>query len=405
MRAWQPYFVWGVASVFVLYQFSMQVSVAVFTKEIQSDLHATVASVGVLTALFSVAYAMMQIPVGVMLDRRSPRLMMTISALVCAAGALVFAVADSLVFAGLGRLLMGLGASFSFVGASFLAGRWIPKERFALFVGLTEMTGVAGAAGFDLLSGYLESHITWRAQMGGSAVFGFFLAALIWAVVRDHPAGKPLPKLASQTNLAKSVGELVMNRQIWLVGGFYFLSMGVLLGFAGLWNATFQYSYGLSVEKVAIANALIFFGWAIGSPVAGWLAGRFSAKKLILIGVIGHLAITGTIFFTGMLPLWLIYLLRFGFGFFGGMNILAFAVASKAAPASLSGTALGIINTMGFAGVTLLQTFPGLLLAGDTQAHDWPELEHALSIYLGALLIAVILASMLRDSKEPKNDA
>ncbi|WP_269539260.1 MFS transporter [Cerasicoccus fimbriatus] len=397
MRVWQPYFVWGVASVFVLYQFSMQVSVAVFSKEIQTDLHATVTSVGVLTALFSVAYAMMQVPVGVMLDRWSPRLLMTISALVCAAGACVFAMSDSLVFAGLGRLLMGLGASFSFVGASFLAGRWIPKEKFALFVGLTEMTGVAGAAGFDLLSRYLESHVTWRTQIGVSAVFGFILAGTIWAVVRDHPADQPPPKHTSQSNLAKSVGELVMNRQIWLVGGFYFLSMGVLLGFAGLWNATFQYAYDLPVEEVAVANALIFLGWAIGSPVAGWLAGRYSVKKLILVGVIGHLVVTGAIFFTGMLPLGVIYLLRFGFGLFGGMNILAFAVAGRAAPASLSGTALGIINTMGFAGVTLLQTFPGLLLAGDTQAHGWPEMAHALTIYLGALTIAAIFACMLKD--------
>jgi len=397
MRELRPYLVWAVAALFVPYQFALQVSVGVYADEIQNDLHATVSSIGVLTALFSVSYAMMQIPVGVLLDRLSPRILLTVSAAFCAGGALVFAGSEDLLMAGTGRLLMGVGAAFGFVGANFLAGRWLPPSRFALFVGLTEMMGVGGAAVFDEIAAWVEATMIWRDLIQYAAFFGFGLAALIWLVVRDYPEGIKPPSRAEGERLVDQAGALVTNGQIWLVGVFYFLSMGVLLGFAGLWNAPFQYSYGMTPSEVATANSLIFVGWAIGSPVAGAIASAFGHRKVVLlVSVTCHLAIMATIILTGLLPLWLIYLLRLGLGFFGGMNILAFALVSDAAPRALRGTALGIVNTFGFVGVTLLQAFPGFLLAG-TETNTSGQYIHALIIYLLALLLAIGVVFFLKD--------
>jgi len=401
MRELRPYLVWAVAALFVPYQFALQVSVGVYAEEIQSDLNATVSAIGVLTALFSVSYAIMQIPVGVLLDRFSPRVLLTISATFCAGGALVFAASPDLMMAGTGRLLMGLGASFGFVGAGFLAGRWLPAGQFALFVGLTEMMGVGGAAVFDEIAAWVEASVTWRDLIRFAGFFGFGLAALIWLIVRDYPAGVKPPKRAEGSGLAQMAGSLVTNGQIWIVSAFYFLSMGVLLGFAGLWNAPFQYSFGMSAAEVANANSLIFVGWAIGSPVAGALASMIGKRKLILmISVACHLGIMATIIFTSVLPLWMVYFLRFALGFFGGMNILAFSLASDAAPGSLRGTALGIVNTFGFIGVTLLQAFPGFLLAGSQVQSSW-EYVHALAVYLLALLAAFGVTCFLREKALP----
>lgn len=402
MRELRPYLVWAVAALFVPYQFALQVSVGIYADEIQRDLGATVSAIGVLTALFSVAYAIMQVPVGILLDRFSPRILLAVSAVFCAAGALLFSVSPDLLLAGAGRLLMGFGAAFGFIGANFLAGRWLPPARFALFVGLTEMMGVGGAAVFDEISASVEATMSWRELIRIAAFLGFGMAALIWLVVRDFPPGVERPARIRGEGLIEQAGRLVMNRQLWLISGFYFLSMGVLLGFAGLWNAPFQYSYGMTAAEVANANSLIFVGWAVGSPAAGALAGWFGrCRLLLLIGVLGHLAIMASIVFTGMLPIGGIYLLRLGLGFFGGMNILAFSLASDAAPESLRGTALGLVNTFGFAGVTLLQTFPGFLLAGQ-DAHNSQQYAHALVIYLVALAAAAAIVLLLREPPAPE---
>lgn len=404
MKALRPYLVWGVASLFTLYQFALQVSVGVYAGEIQHDLNATAASIGMLAALFSVSYALMQIPVGILLDRFSPRWLMTGSLLVCATGALLFAWTPHLMGAGLGRLLMGLGASFGFVGASFLAGRWIAPARYALFIGLTEMLGVGGAAGFDALAGYLEAHVTWRELIHAAALFGYGLTVLVWLVVRDHPPGAVPARPPEGARLVDRASTLVTSPQLWLCAVFYFLSLGALLGFAGLWNVPFQLSFGLTATQVATANSFIFLGWAIGSPVAGWLAGRLAGRRtLLLIGVAGHFLVMATIIYTPLLPMGVILLMRFSLGFFGGMNILAFPVATDAAPPSMRGTALGIINTFGFAGVTLLQTFPGMLLSSEAQPHDTGQYIWALSVYLIALVLAAVCLVFLKEKpREPQ---
>ena len=108
------------------------------------DVGVGAAVLGNLSAFYFYAYASLQIPVGMAVDRWGPRRVLTAAAAFCALGSLCFALSDTLGFLYLGRLMIGVGAAFGFVGALTLAGRWFAPQLFALVSGLTMMFGMSG---------------------------------------------------------------------------------------------------------------------------------------------------------------------------------------------------------------------------------------------------------------------
>lgn len=395
----RAYAVWTVSALFVVYQFVLQVSAGVLADDLQRDFSVGASTIGVLTALFSVSYAATQIPVGLALDRGSPRMLMTLSCVVCASGALIFGFATSAFVAGAGRLVMGLGASFAFVGTGFLAARWMPADRFAFYVGLAEMAGMLGAAfaagGLALL---LEVS-SWRALMHGAAASGFVLALALWLVVRDHPEGRAESSPGHEAPpIGRALAELAGNGQIWLVVTFYALSLGVLLGMAGLWDIPFLQTFGRNLPTAATANSWIFLGMAAGAPFSGWLSDRLGRRRVVVqASIVVTLVFLALILYTPKLPIGLVWALMFGFGFGCGGNILAYAIATENASPRSRGAVMGAVNTFGFAGVTLLQFLPGFLLGEVTQAAS-SQYAWALSVFTGCLLLALILSLFLRET-------
>src|SRR5690606_8081412 len=105
---------------------------------LMAEFAATGALLGNLSAAYFYAYCLSQIPIGLMLDRFGPRLLLPASALLAAAGSVVFGQATSLEAAYLGRFLVGLGTGTAFVGALALAAARLPAGRFATVTGLTQ---------------------------------------------------------------------------------------------------------------------------------------------------------------------------------------------------------------------------------------------------------------------------
>jgi MFS family permease len=140
-----PWFMWSLGALFFCYAFFQRVAPSVLVSDLMRDFGVGAAVLGNLSAFYFYAYAGMQLPLGVLVDNWGPRRILAGGALVCGLGTLMFATADTLGPAYLGRLLIGAGAGFAFVATMKLAGTWFPPRRFALMSGLTGMMGMAGA--------------------------------------------------------------------------------------------------------------------------------------------------------------------------------------------------------------------------------------------------------------------
>ena len=187
-----PWIMWAIATLFVLFQFILQISASVMTKPLMQDFHINHLGVSNLSASFFYTYLILQIPAGLLFDRFGPRKMLTMAALFLSAGCLCFATAHLLIVAIFGRVLMGTGSTFAFVGMLFLLSEWFHSKHFALMVGLSEMLGMLLTASGLIGLAWLIGHTGWRLAVGGSGIVAFVLAIVVFIIIRDHPSNKKI---------------------------------------------------------------------------------------------------------------------------------------------------------------------------------------------------------------------
>lgn len=102
---------------------------AVLAPHISRAIHLDAAALGLMTAMYFLAFGAFQLPLGVLLDRYGPRRVEAALLLFAAAGAGTFAVADSAGMLILGRALVGLGVSACMMGAVKANVQWYPPAR------------------------------------------------------------------------------------------------------------------------------------------------------------------------------------------------------------------------------------------------------------------------------------
>ncbi|MBC8158422.1 MAG: MFS transporter [Alphaproteobacteria bacterium] len=183
-----PWAVWGLGTLLFFYAFFHRVAPAVMVNELMRDFAVGGAILGTLSALYFYPYAALQIPLGLMLDRWGPRRVLTVAAAFCGLGSLVFATADNLMIAYVGRAMIGAGAAFGWIGTLNLIAIWFPPQRFALLAGVTAMIGMSGAVAGQAPLAQIIHAFGWRETLGVAALYGGVLAIAFWVVVRN-PAG------------------------------------------------------------------------------------------------------------------------------------------------------------------------------------------------------------------------
>src|SRR5439155_10942343 len=101
-----PLLGWLTGALFFFYAWVLRVAPSVMVEELMRDFAVGAAVLGNLSAAYFYGYAGMQIPVGVLLDRFGPRRLITIAALCCAAGSVLFATGTTLAVVTAGRFLI-----------------------------------------------------------------------------------------------------------------------------------------------------------------------------------------------------------------------------------------------------------------------------------------------------------
>lgn len=349
---------WAFGSLFFFYAFVLRVSPSVMVDELMRDFGVSALVLGNLSAFYFYIYAAIQIPVGVLMDRIGPRRLMAVAALVCALGCFLFATSEQLAGAYLGRLLIGFGCAFSWVGVLTIIAEGLPARHFAVFIGGGQFAGTAGAIAGQAPLGLAVEAVGWRSSMSALAIGGVVLAVCLWLAVRDRPR-TPAP-----AGLGTGLRVAAANRQTWILAGIGLSLTGSVLAFAGLWGVPwFAAVYQLPRAQAAQLLSLVFLGWLIGAPCGGWLSDRLRRRRPLLVAgtALSTLSIVALLYLND-LPLPLIAALLFFNGVGGSVMILTFAAGREHNPDHARGAALGIINTCVVASGALFQPLIGALL-------------------------------------------
>ena len=353
------YLAFALGALFFFYAFVQRVSPSVMVEDLMRDFAVGGAILGNLSAFYFYAYAGLQVPIGVLMDRVGPRRLMTAAALTCAAGGVLFALSSGVHGAYICRLLIGAGAGFSWVGTLTIIAQWFPQRQFALLTGLTQLAGMAGAVFGQAPLAAAVGGFGWRGTLGAIAALGFVLALALWLAVRDRPH-------AAQHGAGLLAGLRVVsrNRETWLNAVYGMAMTGPMLAFGGLWGVPYLVAaYGIGRAAAAATTSLMFLGWGIGAPTIGWLSDRVGRRRPLMMagGALAAVSLVALLYLPG-LPLAAVSALLVVHGFTASSMALAFACVREHNPSGTSGAALGVVNAAVVGSGALFQPLVGLLL-------------------------------------------
>lgn len=353
-----PLLAWFTGAAFFFYAWVLRVAPSVMVEELMRDFAAGAGVVGHLSAAYFYGYAGMQIPVGLLLDRFGPRRLMTVAALACGAGCLLFAASDTLSGATVGRLLIGASAAFSLVGAMAIAGQWFP-QHFAILSGLAMAMGMAGGVFGQAPLRLAVEASDWRTTSAVLAAGGVLLALSAFATVRDRRRGS-----GGLGGMLSGLGVVLRHRQTWLIALTGLGTSAPLLAFASLWGVPFlESAYGLPRTHAASLTSLVFVGWGIGAPLFGWFSDRIGRRlPPVIVGLALQTVSLALLIYAPGLSMAAIAALAFLVGFAGSAQIVVFALARENHSPRLSGTAIGFVNGMVTGAGALFQPLVGYLL-------------------------------------------
>lgn len=363
---WLPWIMWGLGAAFYFYAFFQRVAPSVMVEDLMRDFAAAGAITGMLSALYFYTYAGLQLPVGVLLDSWGPRRLLTTAALVSALGSLLFATADGLWMAYLGRALIGVGAAVTWVGGLTIAAAWFPPQRFAMISGMTMALGMIGAVGGQAPLAAAVDTLGWRATMGGAAGFALLLGVALWLVVRDRGPYSPPERTCEEPTrpgILHGVGQALRRPQTWIACLYGPMMAAPILAFAGLWGVPYMMStYGLARTDAAMATSAMLLGWGVASPIIGWMSDHFRRRKPFMVLASGGNLLVCLTWLYGGLPLWAVIGLFFVTGLFNGGMVLVFAFAREHNRLGHAGATLGFVNMAVMGSGAVFQPLIGWLL-------------------------------------------
>lgn len=400
--------VWGLAAAFYFSDYLARVAPGVMHRSLQIDFGINEVGFGILTASFYVPYILMQIPVGLTVDRLSIRAILTVMSLITALGCVVFGLADGLLMASVGRMLIGFSAAFAFVSSLRLATSWFPPAMLGLLAGLTQSLGMLGAAAGEAPVSFLVANVGWRHSMLVIAFLFIALAGLLYQFVQDKP-GTTRREIRYEPRLSilASLRIILSHRQTWLnalYAGFLFGPTAVIGEAIG--PAYLQYGRGLSAHAAAFATGLIFIGWGISGPLSGWISDRIGRRKPLMIfsALCGIVLTSLFVFYPGM-DKTTAYLLFFAFGLTNTGVAIAYAVSTEIHESNVVGTSIAFTNMISIFVGALMQPLVGRLvdMVSGSRAYNVETLllsdfQAGLKILPVCSLIALILAFTVKET-------
>ncbi|MCW5589189.1 MAG: MFS transporter [Legionellales bacterium] len=366
---------WLTAALFYFYECLLQVSPSVMGQNLMRDFHIHAEGLGYLASIYFYAYALMQIPVGMLLDRFGPRRLLGVAALLCGLGCLIFSLASHIASAACGRLLIGIGSSFAAIGCLKIAAIWFPVNRFAIVAGLTVMLGMLGATGGQAPLAFLVDTCGWRETMIVLGIIGSVIAVVLFSVVRD--ASTPSLK-KPHDSLWKNLHTVIKNQHIRLATVYTGLVFAPTPALAALWGVPFLTTcYHFTRPIAAGYISLIYLGAAIGSPLWSLFSNLLGRRRLpLVIGASVSFVNALMIIYLTASPA-LLGLNLFLFGFSSSSFLLVFAIVRELSTAKSAATALGFANMSTMLGTAILQAVIGYVLDSYWQG----TLHHHVRIY------------------------
>ncbi len=358
---------------------------------------ATPSMVSTFVVMQVAVYALAQIPVGTLLDRFGPRLMMTAGSAVMACGQLLLATVDALGWAYVARFLVGLGDACIYVSLLALIPRWFPPRLAPLLAQLAGMTSVFGqlAAIYGLLP--LIQHQGWRFGLLVAAGLGAAMSATVFTLVRNAPGHQQPVTPPRLRDVNRNLAETIRHPGTQL-GFFVHLTSGFSMNaFVLMWGLPYlQQAQGLSQAMASLMFTLITVSGIIIGPLIGVLTARHPLRRSNLALTIIWASLCcwlAVLLWPGQAPLWLIVLLVLSLAAGGPGTAVGFDYPRTLLPLARIGVASGVVIMGGFLGATLTILLIGWVLdtiSGGASSYTFEQWQQAMWVQIPVFVVGLL---------------
>ncbi|SHJ67385.1 MFS transporter [Paramaledivibacter caminithermalis] len=409
------YVVWGVLSLAYIIVFFHRLAVGVVRDELVNTFNITGATFGNLGSTYFYAYMLMQIPSGMLADSLGARKTVTVGTLLAGIGSIVFGYAPTIMWAFLGRLVVGLGVSVVFISILKIQSQWFKESEFGTMSGITSFVGNLGGilakAPLVIMVGYL----TWRVSFAVIGVLSIVISILCYVLARNTPQEMGLPSIAEiegrevkksfkkKPNLIKGLIKVISNSKTWpgfvVFAGFF----GAFVTLSGSWGEAYLIEvYNIPKVKAASYTMTAVIGLAVGSIVIGKFSDSIKKRKLpmFVFGTVYVISWTILVFLNGgKPPIEILMPLLFMLGFTCPVFVLGWACAKEVNPPEIAGISTSVVNIGGFLGAAILPPLLGKVFDKFAGTMSPVELYHKAFMYsFISALIGFIFIFLIKET-------
>lgn len=370
LRINNPWVVILAAASFFFFQFIQITMFNILKPELIVELKADPSILSFISSLYFYGTVLLLLPAGVILDYISTRKVILVTMSLSLIGLVIFATANSIFMAGLGRFLVGVsGGPFCLISSMRLAARWFPERRLAFVTGVIIALGMFGGMVAQLPLGVLVAKFGWRTAMYANIGLGVFLLGIMYLFVYDHPWGKGKEYKQQMafyhtTGFISGLKRVLLKKQNWNCGLYASLLNLPILIFGALWGFIYLVQvFNLPRFEASMACTALFLGMLIGGPIFGFVSDRILRRKLpMLIGLVLCFTAMVTLLTAQNLSFGSLALVLFLVGLGSSAQILAYPTVADSNSPALTGSALGLTSTLVMAGGAVAQPLIGWLI-------------------------------------------